>query len=165
MFLQQAKSHLLEISDSLFQLNLSLASLRSVVYPQFPLHKLDVAEVETELGRLYRGWQEAHLKVSQAEKRSEESQVSRHREEFSDLVAQRLTRLARTQQYIDHNNQSDDIKPTSTFRRILRFGLVSSVMLASIFSVSYLWSYNKCQHNYYNQIWPILSFSAGPRPF
>ena len=149
----------------MFQLNLSLVSLRTAVYPQFPLHKLDVAEVETELGRLYRGWQETHLKVSRAEKRYEESQVSRHRQEFSDLVRQRLTRLARTQQYIDHNNPRDDTKPPSTFRRILRFGLVSSVMVASVLSVSYLWSYNNCQHNYYNQVWPLLSFSAGPRPF
>jgi len=162
---EQAKSHLLEISDSLFQLNISLTSLRTVLYPQFPLHKLDVAEVESELGQLYRAWQSAHLKVTQAEKRYEESEVSRHREEFSDLVSQRLTRLARTQQYIDHNNHPDHSEPPSTFRRILRFGLVSSVMLASFLSVTYLWSYNKCQNNYYNQIWPVLSFSAGPRPF
>ena len=149
----------------MFQLNLRLVSLRSAVFPQFPLHKLDVAEVESELGRLYRGWQEAHLKVSQTEKRFEESQVFRHREEFSDAVSQRLTRIVRTQQYIEHSNHRDDSKPPSTFRRILRFGLMSGVMLASLVSVTYLWSHNKCQNNYYNQIWPILSFSAGPRPF
>ena len=156
---------MLEISDSLFQLNLRLVSLRSAVFPQFPGHKLDLAEVEAELGRLYRAWQEAHQKVSQVEKRYEESQVSRHREEFSDLVSQRLTRLVRTQQYIDHSKPREPSQPPSTFRRLLRYGLVSGVMVASLLSVSYLWSYNQCQNNYYNQLWPLLSFSPGPRPF
>ena len=149
----------------MFQLNLRLVSLRSAVFPQFPGHKLDLAEVEAELGRLYRAWQEAHQKVSQVEKRYEESQVSRHREEFSDLVSQRLTRLVRTQQYIDHSKPREPSQSPSTFRRLLRYGLVSGVMVASLLSVSYLWSYNQCQNNYYNQLWPLLSFSPGPRPF
>ena len=68
-------------------------SLRTVVYPQFPLHKLDVAEVETELGRLYRAWQAAHLKVSQAEKRFEEWLLA------EPMRLQRLEHLAKKLKY------------------------------------------------------------------
>jgi len=169
---EQAKSHLLEISDSLFQLNLSLVTLRTGQFSQFPLRSLDVAEVERELGRVYAAWQETHGKVSQAENRNQEREVCRHQEQFSDLVSHRLSRLIRTEEFVssdkhgDNQNPREEEKPASTLSRLLRFGLVSSVMVVSVLSVSaYLWTHNKCEHNYYNQIWPVLSFSAGPRPY
>ena len=157
----------------MFQLNLSLVSLRALHLPNFPQRNLDVAEVESELGRVYRAWQETHGKVSQAEMRNQERKAWRHQEQFSDLVSQRLSRLLRAEQFVSNNKNcdhsidqsDDDKKPSSPLSKMLKFGLVSGVMLVSVLSVTYLWSYNKCQQNYYNQIWPILSFSAGPRPY
>ena len=169
--LQQAKSHLLEISDSLLQLNLNLAAVRTAEFSQFPLHRPQVGEVESELGRVLASWQETHGKMSQAERRQQERKVCRQQQQFSHLVSHRLSRLVGAEQFVNTNQQCEGCdtssvnKSTSSLSRILRLGLVSGVVVVSVLSLSVLWSYNKCQNSYYHQIWPVLSFSGGPRPY
>ena len=50
--------------------------------------------------------------------------------------------------------------------RVVRVGLVSGLVLASLLSSSYLWTAARCQHSYHAAVWPLLTFSSsGPRPY
>lgn len=69
---QQLKSHLLEISDSLFQLNLSL---HSVLSQQPPPPSLESGAAEAALRSAYSRWQATHHNLTRAEARHHKDQV------------------------------------------------------------------------------------------
>ena len=163
------------MSDSLFQLNLGLHSLRSSLQAQSP----EVTEVEAELGRVYANWQEVHTGLARAEvslQRSEailgrsalRSEARRHQGEFSSSqLTSRLSALTSD----DTSDAGDHQMPASSvsggwWRSVMKAGLVTSLLLASVVSGGLLWSQARCQHSYYSSVWPLLSYSAiGPRPY
>ena len=162
------------MSDSLFQLNLGLHSLRSTL----PAQSSEVTEVEAELGRVYAKWQEVHTGLARAEvslQRSEailgrsalRSEARRHRGEFGSQLTTRLSALTSD----DTSDAGDHQMPASSvsdgwWRSVMKVGLVSGLVLASVVSGGLLWSEARCQHSYYSSVWPMLSYSAiGPRPY
>ena len=159
---QQVKSHLLEISDSLFQLNLRLHSLQSSPSSISP----EVTEVEAELRLVYSRWQEVHSDLTRAEVRHQRAEVQRRQGEFSSLLCERLSELNSCKE--DETEADGDQLPASGgwWRSVVKVSFVSSLLLASVVSAGLLWSQAKCQHLYYSSVWPMLSYTVmGPRPY
>ena len=154
---------MLEVSDSLFQLNIGLHSLRS----SHAVHSPEVAEVEAELGLVYTKWQEVHTSLARAEVSLQRSEAKRKQGEFSSLLTSRLSALA--SEDTDHDDGDGDDKMSVSggwWRSVMRAGLVSGLLVASLVSGSLLWSQARCQHSYYSSVWPMLSYSViGPRPY
>ena len=166
---QQAKSHLLEISETLFQLNISLHNLSiSPAWQQY-CHSW----VEAKLRETYTKWQHSHHLLAMEEAKHHEQDLQRQQGAFSNSLALRLQRLARTEEYV--NTTSDYTASTeeetnpeapSWWNKFIKYSLVSGVLIASLVSSSYFWSYNQCQQGYFSTIWPLLTYSSfGPRPF
>ena len=175
LLFQQVKSHLLEISDTLFQLNMSLHNAKSSLTSP---HSLQVSEVEAKLRMVYSRWQATHQHLSQAENKHQRDQFYRQQGEFCNILSDKLSRVARTEEFVNSNIDTKDCdnaikavengddSPGWWWRRLIKYSLVSGLVMVSMISSSYLWSYNKCQHGYYSSVWPMISFSSvGPRPY
>ena len=175
LLFQQVKSHLLEISDTLFQLNMSLHNAKSSLTSP---HSLQVSEVEAKLRMVYSRWQATHQHLSQAENKHQRDQFYRQQGEFCNILSDKLSRVARTEEFVNNNTDTKDCdnaikavengddSPGWWWRRLIKYSLVSGLVMVSMISSSYLWSYNKCQHGYYSSVWPMISFSSvGPRPY
>ena len=125
--------------------------------------------MEAELGQVYRQWQLVHSSLARAEVRLQRSEMQRQQGEFSCQLSQRLSQLASEDQ--EDEDDSDDhhqMSPVSGgwWRSVIKAGLVTSLLLASVVSGGLLWSQARCQHSYYSSVWPLLSYSAiGPRPY
>ena len=167
---QQVKSHLLEISDTLFQLNMSLHNAKSSLTSP---HSLLVSQVEAKLRTVYSRWQMTHQHLTTAENKHQRDQFYRQQGEFCNILSDKLSRVARTEEFVNSNtntkdcdNKDDNDSPSWWWRRLIKYSLVSGLVMVSLISSSYLWSYHKCQHGYYSSVWPVISFSSvGPRPY
>ena len=122
--------------------------------------------MEAELGRVYREWQQVHTSLARAEVRHQRSEMQRQQGEFSSQLSSRLSHLASEEQVEvtdDHHQMSVS---GGWWRSVMKAGLVTSLLLASVVSGGLLWSQARCQHSYYSSVWPLLSYSAiGPRPY
>ena len=163
---------MLEISETLFQLNISLHNLSvSPAWQQY-CHSM----VETKLRETYTKWQQSHHLLAVEEAKHHEQDLQIQQGAFSNTLVERLQRLARTEEYVNTTSDytariastEEDTTPEapSWWNRFIKYSLVSGVVIASIMSSSYFWSYNKCQQGYFSTIWPLLTYSSyGPRPF
>ena len=165
---QQVKSHLLEISDTLLQLNMSLHKIRSKSKMVNP----EQCHLEEKLQKLYEKWRLTHQAVTDVESKHHCYQIEKQQGEFSELLTEKLSRLVRTEEYVknnsDFNGKSGDKSGGGGgwWRSLVKYSLVTGVVLVSLVSSSYVWSYSKCQHGYYSTIWPLITFTtAGPRPY
>ena len=119
--------------------------------------------MEAELAKVYRQWQEVHTGLARAEVGLQRSEVRRQQGEFTSLLSSRLSELA-------SEADSDDQEMTSVsggwWRSVLKAGLVSGLVMASMVTGGLLWTQVRCQHSYYSSVWPLLSYSViGPRPY
>ena len=124
--------------------------------------------MEAELGKVYRQWQLVHSGLARAEVRLQRSEMQRQQGEFSCQLSQRLSQLASEDQEDDDSDDHHQMSPVSGgwWRSVMKAGLVTSLLLASVVSGGLLWSQARCQHSYYSSVWPLLSYSAiGPRPY
>jgi len=164
---EQVKSHLLEISDSLLQLNMSLHKLRT----KSKLVNPDPSKLEEKLQNLYEKWRLTHQAVTEAENKHHSYQMEKQHGEFSELLTEKLSRLVRTEEYVtnasDYRGENGDKSGGGGWwRSVVKYSLVTGVVLVSLVSASYVWSYNRCQHGYYSTIWPLITFTTtGPRPY
>jgi len=165
---EQVKSHLLEISDTLLQLNMSLHKIRS----KSKLINPEQCHLEEKLQKLYEKWRLTHQAVTDVESKHHCYQIEKQQGEFSELLTEKLSRLVRTEEYVknnsDFNGKSDDKSGGGGgwWRSLVKYSLVTGVVLVSLVSASYVWSYSKCQHGYYSTIWPLITFTTtGPRPY
>ena len=127
----------------------------------------EAAEMEAELGRVYREWQQVHSSLAKAEVRHQRSEMQRQRGEFSCQLSSRLSQLASEEQVEDsEDHQMSPSVSGGWWRSVMKAGLVTSLLLASVVSGGLLWSQARCQHSYFSSVWPLLSYSViGPRPY
>ena len=153
----------------MFQLNISLHNLS--VSPAWTQHCH--ARVESRLRDTYTRWQRSHHLLTLEEAKHHEEYMRRQQGAFGHTLAEKLDRLVRTEEYVNTTNSfavaSGEVsskEATSWWCKFLKYSLVSGVVVASMMSSSYLWSYNKCQQSYFSSVWPLLTFTSyGPRPF
>lgn len=136
-----------------------------------------VGVVEANLRTVYSRWQMTHQHLTNAENKHQRDQFYRQQGEFCNILSDKLSRVARTEEFVNSNtantkdcdnkdDDSEDDSPSWWWRRLIKYSLVSGLVMVSLISSSYLWSYHKCQHGYYSSVWPMISFSSvGPRPY
>ena len=161
---QQAKSHMLEISNTLFSLNIDLHSL--MTEPPLTYH----SEVESKLRSTYYKWQLTFETLKDEELRHQQRQLRIQQDEFRETLINKLSRYHRTKEFVnnirDKPETSEPSEAGSWWNRFLKYSIVSGVICVTLMSSSYFWSYNKCQQSYYSSIWPLLTFSSyGMRPY
>ena len=158
------KSGLLELSDLLFDCNLAV-------------RVAGAAGAAARLTQLYTDWRELHQLVTRTET---EACLARIQSTAHISTPQPLGKIAKLLILALTDHKFDilcdiiavgDSKTTAAGGgvgwggRLARLGLVSGLLLATSLTLSFYWGAGECNTRYYNQIWPVLSFTPGPRPF